>query len=95
MKKEKLRALETELTEACDLKQGELLLDIPKALYATEATTEIICNNKPIPIEELSPLLKAMRIAQWSYWNIGVYCDKKNRESVGKIAQNVLLGFVQ
>jgi HD superfamily phosphohydrolase len=95
LQKDKLDALKIELTETCDLKDGELLLDIPDPLYASEATAEILYKGVPIPIEEVSPLLKALRAAQWSYWNIGVYCEEKNREMVKQKAQDVLLGFVQ
>lgn len=92
---EKLEGLQAELTEVCDLKQGEVLLDIPAPLYASEATAEILYKGKPTPIEAISPLLKALRTAQWSYWNVAVYCDKKNVENVKQKAQDVLLGFVQ
>jgi HD superfamily phosphohydrolase len=95
LKTEKLEGLQAELTEVCDLKQGEVLLDIPAPLYASEATTEILYKGKPTPIEEISPLLKSLRAAQWSYWNVSVYCDKTNLESVKQNAQDVLLGFVQ
>ncbi|MFH1450699.1 MAG: HD domain-containing protein [archaeon] len=91
----KLEGLQRELAETCDLKEGELLLDIPKAMYASEATTEIIYRGKPTPISNISPLLKALRTAQWSYWKVGVYCDKQHREKVKQKAENILLGYVQ
>lgn len=92
---QKLESLQIEITEACDMKQGEVLLDIPQPLYATEETTEIIRKGKAVSISEISPLLKALHSAQWSYWNVGVYCDKKNIAKVGKKAQDVLLGYTQ
>jgi len=94
LKGDKLEALQTELTEACDLKHGEVLLDIPKQVYAKEATAKILYKGKPTPIEEISPLLKALRTAQWSYWKVTVSCDKKNKENVKSKAQDVLLGYI-
>jgi hypothetical protein len=95
LKSSKLEALQIELTEACDLKHVEVLLDISKPLYASEATTEIIYRGVPTPIEEISPLLKSLRAAQWSYWNVSIYCDAANKDKVNKKTKDVLLGYVQ
>ncbi|HIJ99029.1 TPA: HD domain-containing protein [archaeon] len=83
--------LERELLNKCKLSAGEVILDIPDPLYVKEARAKIFWKGKIRELSNVSPLVKALSAAQWSYWNIAVYCDSQNLGKVQKAAKKVLL----
>jgi HD superfamily phosphohydrolase len=89
---QKLEKLESELTEACNLKPGELLLDIPVPLYREKAKIPILWKNEVSELSEVSPLVKALLKAQWRYWNVGVYTPSKCTPKAKK-AKDILASF--
>lgn len=88
-----LKKLEAEITEECGLERNELLLDVPPPQYTKEVKTLISDSGKLKKLEEFSPLVKALREAQWKYWNVGVYASAGNLEKVSKKAKEILLGI--
>ena len=93
IKPKKLRQLQIEITEAADLKEGDVLVDVPKRFYTKEATMPIRSDGTLKPLKDASPLAKALLEAQWNYWYVGVYCNKKNVKKVSRVAGDILLGF--
>ena len=83
--------LENELVEECRLSPGEVLLDIPEPLYTEEAKAKILFRGKIRKLSEVSPLVKALTDAQWTYWNVSVYCRQENEKNVQRAAKRVLL----
>ena len=83
--------LEKELLEETGLSEGEALLDIPEPLYSGEAKAKILDNGKIKMLSDVSPLVRALGAAQWSHWNIAVYCEKENVENVKRAAKRILL----
>jgi len=83
--------LEKELLEETGLSEGEALLDIPEPLYSGEAKAKILDNGKIKMLSDVSPLVRALGAAQWSHWNIAVYCEKENVEKVKRAAKRILL----
>ncbi len=83
--------LEKELLEETGLSEGEALLDIPEPLYSGEAKAKILDGGKIKMLSDVSPLVRALGAAQWSHWNIAVYCEKENMEKVKRAAKRILL----
>jgi len=94
LKNAKLKALEIELRESCGLPEGDVLLDIPQPLFTEEANAQILFKGEVRSLKDVSPLTKSMMKGQWNYWNVGVYCAKKNLKRVEKPARELLLGVV-
>ncbi len=83
--------LEKELLNECDLAPGEILLDVPEPLYTDEAKAKIQFRGKIRKLSEVSPLVKALTDAQWTYWNVAVYCRDENAGKVQKAAKRILV----
>lgn len=83
--------LEKELIEDAGLSEGEALLDIPEPLYTSEAKARILAGGKIKMLADVSPLVRALGAAQWSHWNVAVYCEKENVEKVKRVAKKILL----
>jgi len=93
IKSKRLQEIEIELTESAGLKAGEVLLDISQPLYEEDSDALILQKGKLLNLGDVSPLVRALREAQWSYWNVGVYCPKENVSRVERSARGILLGL--
>ncbi len=77
-----LAMLEKEVSERCNLEEGELLIDISsppeRALSEGETSLKFLMNDGSLkPVEEVSPIIKALKEAQWDLWKVGVYVPKE------------------
>lgn len=86
----KLKSLQIELSESADLKEGKVLLDIPKCFLSEVAGMPIHKEKELKELQDVSPLAKSLLDAQWSQWYVGVYCSKENVEEVKKAAENTI-----
>ena len=91
---EGLAKLENELLDSTKLESGEILIDIPQPLYTSEAEASILWKDEAKKLHEVSPLAKALKDAQWRYWNVSVYCAAKHLDKVSKAAKEILFSYV-
>ncbi|MFW5911578.1 MAG: HD domain-containing protein [Halolamina sp.] len=80
---EETRELEAEIAEACDRDPREVLLDVPSEPSMTESTSRVMVGDEVRELGRQSPLVKALRTAQYQQWRLGVYTVEDATERVG------------
>ncbi|MDP3057748.1 MAG: HD domain-containing protein [bacterium] len=81
--------LEIEKNIARDLKikNHEILINILKIPKFSES--EIFVNPTGQELEKISPFVKALGLAEWNHWFIGIYCPKDQIEKVKKAKNQI------
>ena len=87
---ESIREFESEIAEAADIPDEHIILDVPDRPTMTESTTRVMVNGEMRRLGQQSPLVDALRAAQYSQWRLGVYTPAELRERVGRAAVDVL-----
>ncbi|MHC3438895.1 HD domain-containing protein [Natrialbaceae archaeon A-gly3] len=87
---DEIRAFEREIAEAADVDRGAVILDVPSRPSMTESTSRVMVNGEIRKLGYQSPLVDALRAAQYSQWRLGVYSPPEVRERVGHAAVEVL-----
>ncbi|OVE85672.1 HD domain-containing protein [Natronolimnobius baerhuensis] len=87
---EEVRAFEREIADVADIDPKHVIIDVPRRPSMTESTTRVMVNGEVRPLGQQSPLVAALRAAQYSQWRLGVYCPDEMREPVGHAAVDVL-----
>ncbi|NGM67577.1 HD domain-containing protein [Natronolimnobius sp. AArcel1] len=87
---EEVRAFEREIAEIASVDPESVIIDVPRRPSMTESTTRVMVNGEVRSLGQQSPLVAALRAAQYSQWRLGVYCPDEMRESVGHAAVDVL-----
>ncbi|AEH37322.1 HD domain-containing protein [Halopiger xanaduensis] len=85
-----VREFEREIAERAAVDQECVILDIPGRPSMTESTTRVMVNGDIRQLGQQSPLVEALRAAQYSQWRLGVYSPPEMRERVGRAAVDVL-----
>jgi len=85
-----IRELEREIGERADVDSANVILDVPSRPSMTESTTRVMVNGEIRRLGQQSPLVAALRAAQYSQWRLGVYSPPELRERVGRAAVDVL-----
>jgi HD superfamily phosphohydrolase len=80
---EETRELEAEIAEACGLDPREVILDVPSEPSMTESTSRVMVGDEIRQLGRQSPLVKALRTAQYQQWRLGVYTVAEATERVG------------
>ncbi|KPN31790.1 HD domain protein [Halolamina pelagica] len=83
---EEVRTLEAEIAAACDLDPREVLVDVPAEPSMTESTSRVMVGDEIRRLGRQSPLVKALRTAQYQQWRLGVYTVGTATERVGREA---------
>ncbi len=80
---EETRELEAGIAEACGLDPREVILDVPSEPSMTESTSRVMVGDEIRQLDRQSPLVKALRTAQYQQWRLGVYTVAEATERVG------------
>ncbi|AXR77328.1 HD domain-containing protein [Natrarchaeobaculum sulfurireducens] len=85
-----IRAFEREVADQADVDPEAVIVDVPSRPSMTESTSRVLVNGEIRELGQQSPLVGALRAAQYSQWRLGVYSPKAARERVGRAAVAVL-----
>lgn len=82
--------LAEEIADRAGVAPHEVCVDIPG--FPGDMMMGVLVKNRHdiVPLEEVSPLIRAMNEIRRSQWRLGVYCPKENREAVTLAATEVL-----
>ncbi|APW98079.1 phosphohydrolase [Halobiforma lacisalsi AJ5] len=87
---DKIRSFEREIADAADVDGEDVILDVPSRPSMKESTSRVMVSGEIRRLEQQSPLVEALRAAQYSQWRLGVYSPPSVRERVGQAAVKVL-----
>ncbi len=87
---EAIRAYEREIASAAGLESASVIVDVQPRPTMTESSTRVMVNGEIRRLDQQSPLVDALRAAQYSQWRLGVYCPAAVRDRVGRAAVDVL-----
>ncbi|SFC44758.1 hypothetical protein SAMN05444422_108186 [Halobiforma haloterrestris] len=87
---DKIRSFEREIADAADVDDEDVILDVPSRPSMKESTSRVMVSGEIRRLEQQSPLVEALRAAQYSQWRLGVYSPPNVRERVGQAAVKVL-----
>ncbi|NKE36408.1 HD domain-containing protein [Natronococcus sp. JC468] len=87
---EAIRKFEREIAERASVDPAHVILDVPSRPSMTESTSRVMVNGEMRRLGEQSPLVGALRAAQYSQWRLGVYSPAELRDRVGRAAVDVL-----
>ncbi|AGB16103.1 HD superfamily phosphohydrolase [Halovivax ruber XH-70] len=81
---------EHEIADRADVPVGHVILDVPSRPSMAESTTRVLVNGEVRQLGHQSPLVDALRSAQYAQWRLGVYSPADERDRVGRAAVDVL-----
>ncbi len=87
---EALRAYEREIAREADLEPAAVIVDVQDQPSMTESSSRVMVNGEIRRLDQQSPLVDALRAAQYAQWRLGVYCPADVRDRVGRAAVDVL-----
>lgn len=87
---EDIRDLEQEVADEADVDPDDVIIDVPNRPSMTESTTRVMVGGDIRNLGQQSPLVEALRAAQYSQWRLGVYSPAEHRDQVGRAALDVL-----
>jgi hypothetical protein len=85
----KLSRIERELAEDAKVEYGYVLLDVPPEPSYRELDALIAQDGEVKRIEEVSPLVGVLKVAQKSHWSLGIYAPREYLERVKRVAANL------
>ncbi|ELY83334.1 MULTISPECIES: HD domain-containing protein [Natrinema] len=85
-----IREFEREISDRAGVDPARVILDVPSRPSMTESTTRVMVNGEIRQLGQQSPLVEALRAAQFSQWRLGVYSPRELRDRVGRAAVDVL-----
>ncbi len=77
---------EAEIAEMAGVDEGNVIVDIPPIEEAKEVKAVVRIDNELKSLEEVSSLVRALKIAERDVWRMGVYTKKEFVENVKKAA---------
>ncbi|ELZ13411.1 metal dependent phosphohydrolase [Halovivax asiaticus JCM 14624] len=81
---------EREIAARTDVPEDHVILDVPSRPSMAESTTRVMVNGEVRQLGHQSPLVDALRSAQYAQWRLGVYSPADERDRVGRAAVDVL-----
>ncbi|AIY90460.1 phosphohydrolase [Geoglobus acetivorans] len=76
---------EREIAEIAGLDEQEVIVDVPE--YRSEDyDIPVYVNGEFVSVEEISPLVRALKNAHMQNWRMGVYCPAEHVDSVRKVS---------
>ncbi|WP_290598175.1 MULTISPECIES: HD domain-containing protein [unclassified Archaeoglobus] len=79
---------ETEIAEEAGVDEKYVIVDIPPVEEMRESGVMVETDEGLKTLDEVSPLVKALKTASIENWRLGVYTTKEYLERVGKAAMN-------
>jgi HD superfamily phosphohydrolase len=83
---DELRSLEREIADAANVDAREVILDVPEKPSMTESSSRVLVNGEVRRLDQQSPLVRALRVAQHDQWRMGIYAPPEKSERVGNAA---------
>ncbi|MBE8538509.1 HD domain-containing protein [Geoglobus acetivorans] len=74
---------EREIAEVVGLDEHEIIVDVP-GYRSEEYDIPVYVNGEFVSVEEISPLVRALKNAHMQNWRMGVYCPAEHVDSVRK-----------
>ncbi|SFS80689.1 HD domain-containing protein [Halostagnicola kamekurae] len=87
---ETIREFEREIAAEAGVDADAVILDVPGRPSMTESTSRVMVNGEVRSLGQQSPLVDALRGAQYSQWRLGVYSPADSSVRVGRAALDVL-----
>ncbi|SEH15668.1 hypothetical protein SAMN04487967_2185 [Natronorubrum sediminis] len=87
---DEIRSFEREIAASAAVDPECVILDVPGRPSMTESTTRVLVNGDVRQLGQQSPLVDALRGAQYSQWRLGVYSPPEMRDRIGRAAVDVL-----
>ncbi|WP_049926826.1 HD domain-containing protein [Halopiger goleimassiliensis] len=87
---EAIREFEREIAARAEVDPECVIVDVPSRPSMKESTSRVMVNGEIRRLDQQSPLVGALRAAQYSQWRLGVYSPAEMRERVGRAAVSVL-----
>ena len=84
------KEIEKRISEVADVKEEEVIVDVPKTPEIKDINVKIKKNSEVRSFEEFSPVPKALTDAEWRNVALKVYCPKKELENVRNASEQVL-----
>ncbi|WP_408958090.1 HD domain-containing protein [Natrinema sp. 74] len=85
-----IREFEREIADRASADPARVILDVPSRPSMAESTTRVMVTGDVRRLGQQSPLVGALRAAQYSQWRLGVYSPPALRDRVGRAAVDVL-----
>ena len=85
-----IREFEREIADEANVDPECVIIDVPSRPSMKESTSRVVVNGEIRRLDQQSPLVEALRAAQYSQWRLGVYSPEEMRERVGRAAVDVL-----
>ncbi|MFC4438762.1 MULTISPECIES: HD domain-containing protein [Natrialbaceae] len=85
-----IREFERDVADEAGVDPAHVILDVPGRPSMTESTSRVMVNGDVRRLGQQSPLVEALRAAQYSQWRLGVYSPTELRERIGRAAVDVL-----
>jgi len=82
------RRAEREIAETAGVDEKYVIVDIPPVEEMRESGVMVETDGELKPLEEVSPLVKALKDAVVENWRLGVYTKKEFVDRVGKVAMD-------
>ncbi len=86
---DRIRKIEAEIAEEVGLEEGYVILDIPPEPKYREMDAIIEKDGRIMRLEEASPLVSVLRVAQKSYWRFGIYVPEEYKQRVSEVAGDI------
>ncbi|KDE60508.1 phosphohydrolase [Halostagnicola sp. A56] len=87
---ETIREFERDIAAEAGVDADAVILDVPGRPSMTESTSRVMVNGEVRSLGQQSPLVDALRGAQYSQWRLGVYSPADSSVRVGRAALDVL-----
>lgn len=85
----RLSRIEQEIAEDAGVEHGYVLLDVPPEPSYRELDALIAMEEGIRRIEEVSPLVSVLKVAQKSHWSFGIYAPKEHVDKVRRAAASL------
>ncbi|MCU4750377.1 HD domain-containing protein [Halobacteria archaeon AArc-curdl1] len=85
-----IREFEREIAADAGVDETDVIIDVPSRPSMKESTTRVLVNGEVRQLGRQSPLVDALRSAQYSQWRLGVYSPASVTKAVGNAAVDVL-----
>ena len=87
---EVVREFEREIADDAAVDPECVIVDVQSRPSMKESTSRVVVNGDIRRLGQQSPLVEALRAAQYSQWRLGVYSPPEMRDRVGRAAVDVL-----
>lgn len=85
----KMKRIVEELSEEAGVEEKYIILDIPPQPAYKEMDALVGKEGRLLKVEEESPLVGVLKVAQKNYWSMGIYTPREHSQKVGEVAEEL------